>query len=88
MARVTVEDCLEHVNNKFELATIAAKRARQRRRDQKQRQGDGQHRHPDGQRPRHERTEGQPQDHAAALSVRAMSDRCTTLSNRAPSRSS
>lgn len=29
MARVTVEDCLEHVNNKFELATIAAKRARQ-----------------------------------------------------------
>lgn len=29
MARVTVEDCLEHVSNKFELATIAAKRARQ-----------------------------------------------------------
>ena len=29
MARVTVEDCLEHVNNKFELATIASKRARQ-----------------------------------------------------------
>lgn len=29
MARVTVEDCLKHVNNKFELATIAAKRARQ-----------------------------------------------------------
>jgi DNA-directed RNA polymerase subunit omega len=29
MARVTVEDCLEHVANKFELATIAAKRARQ-----------------------------------------------------------
>jgi DNA-directed RNA polymerase subunit omega len=29
MARVTVEDCLQHVNNKFELATIAAKRARQ-----------------------------------------------------------
>lgn len=29
MARVTVEDCLEHVENKFELATIAAKRARQ-----------------------------------------------------------
>lgn len=29
MARVTVEDCLEHVDNKFELATIASKRARQ-----------------------------------------------------------
>lgn len=29
MARVTVEDCLEHVTNKFELATIASKRARQ-----------------------------------------------------------
>ncbi|MGB7755785.1 MAG: DNA-directed RNA polymerase subunit omega [Salinisphaera sp.] len=29
MARVTVEDCLEHVENKFELATIASKRARQ-----------------------------------------------------------
>lgn len=29
MARVTVEDCLEHVANKFELATIASKRARQ-----------------------------------------------------------
>ena len=29
MARVTVEDCLEHVDNKFELTTIAAKRARQ-----------------------------------------------------------
>jgi DNA-directed RNA polymerase subunit omega len=29
MARVTVEDCLQHVDNKFELATIAAKRARQ-----------------------------------------------------------
>lgn len=29
MARVTVEDCLKHVDNKFELATIAAKRARQ-----------------------------------------------------------
>jgi len=29
MARVTVEDCLVHVDNKFELATIAAKRARQ-----------------------------------------------------------
>jgi len=29
MARVTIEDCLEHVENKFELATIASKRARQ-----------------------------------------------------------
>lgn len=29
MARVTVEDCLEHVRNKFELASIASKRARQ-----------------------------------------------------------
>lgn len=29
MARVTVEDCLEHVTNKFELAAIASKRARQ-----------------------------------------------------------
>ena len=29
MARVTVEDCLEHVENKFELATLASKRARQ-----------------------------------------------------------
>ncbi|WP_423823176.1 DNA-directed RNA polymerase subunit omega [Salinisphaera sp. SPP-AMP-43] len=29
MARVTVEDCLDHVENKFELATIASKRARQ-----------------------------------------------------------
>jgi DNA-directed RNA polymerase subunit omega len=29
MARVTVEDCLEHVDNKFELASIASKRARQ-----------------------------------------------------------
>ncbi|RJS94321.1 DNA-directed RNA polymerase subunit omega [Salinisphaera sp. Q1T1-3] len=29
MARVTVEDCLDHVSNKFELATIASKRARQ-----------------------------------------------------------
>lgn len=28
MARVTVEDCLEHVNNRFELVMIAAKRAR------------------------------------------------------------
>ncbi|AWN14630.1 DNA-directed RNA polymerase subunit omega [Salinisphaera sp. LB1] len=29
MARVTVEDCLEHVDNKFQLAAIASKRARQ-----------------------------------------------------------
>lgn len=29
MARVTVEDCLDHVDNKFELAAIASKRARQ-----------------------------------------------------------
>ncbi|HET7315208.1 DNA-directed RNA polymerase subunit omega [Salinisphaera sp.] len=29
MARVTVEDCLDHVANKFELATVASKRARQ-----------------------------------------------------------
>lgn len=29
MARVTVEDCLDHVANKFELAAIASKRARQ-----------------------------------------------------------
>lgn len=29
MARVTVEDCLEHVDNKFELAALASKRARQ-----------------------------------------------------------
>tara|TARA_B100000929_G_scaffold276550_1_gene251287 strand:- start:452 stop:763 length:312 start_codon:yes stop_codon:yes gene_type:complete len=29
MARVTVEDCLDHVTNKFELAAIASKRARQ-----------------------------------------------------------
>ncbi len=29
MARVTVEDCLERMNNKFELATVAGKRARQ-----------------------------------------------------------
>ena len=25
MARVTVEDCLEHVNNRFELVTLATK---------------------------------------------------------------
>lgn len=29
MARVTVEDCLEHVANRFELVMVAAKRARQ-----------------------------------------------------------
>ena len=28
MARVTVEDCLEHVANRFELVMLAAKRAR------------------------------------------------------------
>ena len=29
MARVTVEDCLDNVNNRFELVLIATKRARQ-----------------------------------------------------------
>ena len=29
MARVTVEDCLEHVDNRFELVMIASKRARE-----------------------------------------------------------
>jgi DNA-directed RNA polymerase subunit omega len=29
MARVTVEDCLENVSNRFELVMIASKRARQ-----------------------------------------------------------
>ena len=29
MARVTVEDCLDHVDNRFELTLIAARRARQ-----------------------------------------------------------
>ena len=29
MARVTVEDCLRSVNNRFELVLLAAKRARQ-----------------------------------------------------------
>ncbi|MEN8259634.1 MAG: DNA-directed RNA polymerase subunit omega [Pseudomonadota bacterium] len=29
MARVTVEDCLEHVENRFELVLVATKRARQ-----------------------------------------------------------
>jgi len=29
MARVTVEDCLDHVDNRFQLVLVAAKRARQ-----------------------------------------------------------
>jgi len=29
MARITVEDCLEKIPNRFELVTVAAKRARQ-----------------------------------------------------------
>ena len=29
MARITVEDCLEHVDNRFELVLVAAKRTRQ-----------------------------------------------------------
>lgn len=29
MARVTVEDCLEHVENRFELVRLASERARQ-----------------------------------------------------------
>jgi DNA-directed RNA polymerase subunit omega len=29
MARITVEDCLDHVDNRFELVLVAAKRARQ-----------------------------------------------------------
>jgi DNA-directed RNA polymerase subunit omega len=29
MARITVEDCLEHVENRFELVMIASKRARE-----------------------------------------------------------
>lgn len=29
MARVTVEDCLEHVKNRFELVMVSSKRARQ-----------------------------------------------------------
>ncbi len=29
MARVTVEDCLNHVDNRFELVMLASKRARQ-----------------------------------------------------------
>jgi len=29
MARITVEDCLDHVENRFQLVLVAAKRARQ-----------------------------------------------------------
>ena len=29
MARITVEDCLEHVDNRFNLVSLATKRARQ-----------------------------------------------------------
>ena len=29
MARVTIEDCLEHVENRFKLVLLASKRARQ-----------------------------------------------------------
>ncbi|SOB76824.1 DNA-directed RNA polymerase subunit omega [Marinobacter sp. LV10R510-11A] len=29
MARVTVEDCLEHVDNRFQLVMLATKRSRQ-----------------------------------------------------------
>lgn len=29
MARITVEDCLEHVENRFDLVMVATKRARQ-----------------------------------------------------------
>ena len=29
MARVTVEDCLEHVENRFELVMVASKRSRE-----------------------------------------------------------
>jgi DNA-directed RNA polymerase subunit omega len=29
MARITVEDCLEHVDNRFSLVMVASKRARQ-----------------------------------------------------------
>ena len=32
MARITVEDCLEHVDNRFQLVMIATRRARQMRR--------------------------------------------------------
>ena len=36
MARVTVEDCLEHVDNRFELVMVSSKRARQLARDGKE----------------------------------------------------
>lgn len=29
MARLTVEDCLEHIDNRFDLVLLASKRARQ-----------------------------------------------------------
>ena len=29
MARLTVEDCMQHVNNRYDLVTLASKRARQ-----------------------------------------------------------
>lgn len=29
MARITVEDCLEHIPNRFELVLVAARRAKQ-----------------------------------------------------------
>ncbi|MGD2083870.1 MAG: DNA-directed RNA polymerase subunit omega, partial [Chromatiales bacterium] len=29
MARITVEDCLDHVGNRFDLVLLATKRARQ-----------------------------------------------------------
>ena len=29
MARITVEDCLEHIDNRFDLVLLAARRARQ-----------------------------------------------------------
>lgn len=32
MARITVEDCLEHVENRFELVMLATRRARHMRR--------------------------------------------------------
>jgi DNA-directed RNA polymerase subunit omega len=32
VARITVEDCLEHVDNRFELVMLATRRARQMRR--------------------------------------------------------
>lgn len=32
MARITVEDCLEHVDNRFHLVMLATRRARQLRR--------------------------------------------------------